>query len=55
MCVCVCVFPTGFELMGSVNNTFSDFEDKTQVSEWKRLVYLIAQRYIGEIPRKDTE
>ncbi|MCI4392342.1 hypothetical protein PGIGA_G00144970 [Pangasianodon gigas] len=36
----------GFELMGSVNNTFSDFEDKTQVSEWKRLVYLIAQRYI---------
>ncbi|TSO98516.1 Tankyrase-1 [Bagarius yarrelli] len=36
----------GFELMGSINNTFSDFENKTQVCEWRRLVYLTAQRYI---------
>ncbi|KAI5615229.1 alpha-L-iduronidase [Silurus asotus] len=36
----------GFELMGSLNNTFSDFENLTQVSEWKRLVFLTAQRYI---------
>lgn len=53
--LCVCPCPAGFELMGSINNTFSDFENKTQVSEWKRLVYLIAQRYIGETRRKDTE
>lgn len=52
--VCVCVCPSGFELMGSINNTFSDFEVKSQVFEWKRLVYLTAQRYIGEIHRKDT-
>ncbi|XP_062874059.1 alpha-L-iduronidase [Trichomycterus rosablanca] len=36
----------GFELMGSVSNAFSDFEDKNQVLEWRRLVYLIASRYI---------
>ncbi|KAG9261607.1 alpha-L-iduronidase [Astyanax mexicanus] len=35
----------GFELMGSVRNTFTDFEDKEQVVEWRRLVYLIANRY----------
>ncbi|XP_076854892.1 alpha-L-iduronidase isoform X2 [Brachyhypopomus gauderio] len=38
----------GFELMGSVSNTFSDFENKSQVVEWRRLVYLIAQRYIDK-------
>lgn len=38
----------GFELMGSVSNYFTDFEDKLQVMEWRNLVYLIAQRYIGE-------
>ncbi|XP_061763126.1 alpha-L-iduronidase-like isoform X1 [Nerophis ophidion] len=36
----------GFELMGSVSNYFSDFEDKVQVYKWKNLVYLIAKRYI---------
>uniref|UniRef100_A0A3B1IM18 Alpha-L-iduronidase n=1 Tax=Astyanax mexicanus TaxID=7994 RepID=A0A3B1IM18_ASTMX len=41
----VCVSPAGFELMGSVRNTFTDFEDKEQVVEWRRLVYLIANRY----------
>ncbi|KAK2837635.1 hypothetical protein Q5P01_014847 [Channa striata] len=36
----------GFELMGSVSNYFTDFEDKSQVAEWRNLVYLIAKRYI---------
>ncbi|XP_067083784.1 alpha-L-iduronidase [Osmerus mordax] len=36
----------GFELMGSVSNYFTDFEDKRQVLEWRNLVYLIAKRYI---------
>ncbi|KAJ8005777.1 hypothetical protein DPEC_G00121410 [Dallia pectoralis] len=36
----------GFELMGSVNNYFANFEDKRQVFEWKNLVYLTARRYI---------
>lgn len=36
----------GFELMGSVSNYFTDFEDKSQVMEWRHLVYLVAQRYI---------
>uniref|UniRef100_A0AAY4CL80 Alpha-L-iduronidase n=1 Tax=Denticeps clupeoides TaxID=299321 RepID=A0AAY4CL80_9TELE len=39
---------SGFELMGSVNNHFSNFEDKGQVVAWRHLVYLIAQRYIGK-------
>lgn len=34
--------------MGSVSNFFTDFEDKSQVLEWKNLVSLVAQRYIGE-------
>ncbi|XP_024908734.1 alpha-L-iduronidase isoform X2 [Cynoglossus semilaevis] len=38
----------GFELMGSVSNFFTDFEDKSQVLEWKNLVSLVAQRYIGK-------
>ncbi|XP_047237082.1 alpha-L-iduronidase isoform X2 [Girardinichthys multiradiatus] len=38
----------GFELMGSVSNYFSDFEDKAQVVEWRNLVYLIAKRYIDK-------
>ncbi|XP_071338265.1 alpha-L-iduronidase isoform X2 [Trachinotus anak] len=37
----------GFELMGSVSNYFTDFEDKSQVVEWRNLIYLIAKRYIG--------
>ncbi|KAL4660837.1 alpha-L-iduronidase [Arapaima gigas] len=36
----------GFELMGSVSNYFTDFEDKRQVAAWKNLVYLTARRYI---------
>lgn len=39
---------SGFELMGSVSNYFTDFEDKSQVIEWRNLVYLTAVRYIGE-------
>ncbi|KAK5871312.1 hypothetical protein PBY51_004199 [Eleginops maclovinus] len=38
----------GFELMGSVSNYFTDFEDKSQVFEWRNLVYLIAKRYIEQ-------
>uniref|UniRef100_A0A3Q3WW67 Uncharacterized protein n=1 Tax=Mola mola TaxID=94237 RepID=A0A3Q3WW67_MOLML len=32
--------------MGSVSNFFTDFEDKSQVIEWRNLVYLTASRYI---------
>ncbi|XP_034026964.1 alpha-L-iduronidase [Thalassophryne amazonica] len=35
-----------FELMGSVSNYFTDFEDKAQVIKWRNLVYVIAKRYI---------
>uniref|UniRef100_A0A8C2XMA7 Alpha-L-iduronidase n=1 Tax=Cyclopterus lumpus TaxID=8103 RepID=A0A8C2XMA7_CYCLU len=38
----------GFELMGSVSNYFTDFEDKSQVVKWRNLVYLMAKRYIGK-------
>ncbi|XP_030647534.1 alpha-L-iduronidase [Chanos chanos] len=38
----------GFELMGSVSNAFSNFEDQKQVAEWRNLVYLTAKRYIGK-------
>lgn len=38
----------GFELMGSVSNYFTDFEDKLQVIKWKNFIYLIAKRYIDE-------
>lgn len=34
--------------MGSISNYFTDFEDKSQVVQWRNLVYLIATRYIGE-------
>lgn len=40
---------SGFELMGSVSNYFTDFEDKAQVVKWRNLIYLIAKRYIGEL------
>lgn len=43
---------SGFELMGSVSNYFTDFENKSQVVEWRNLVYLTAQRYIGECKLK---
>lgn len=36
--------------MGSVSGFFTDFEDKRQVFEWKNLVFLIASRFIGELP-----
>lgn len=39
---------SGFELMGSVSNFFTDFEDKRQVVEWRNLVYLTARRFISE-------
>ncbi|KAM9393941.1 alpha-L-iduronidase [Pholidichthys leucotaenia] len=35
----------GFELMGSVSNYFTDFEDKSQVVKWRNLVYLLVRRY----------
>ncbi|KAM6931295.1 alpha-L-iduronidase [Xenentodon cancila] len=38
----------GFELMGSVSNSFTDFDDKMQVMEWRNLVYLTARRYIDK-------
>ncbi|XP_051923594.1 alpha-L-iduronidase isoform X2 [Hippocampus zosterae] len=36
----------GFELMGSVSNYFTDFENKSQVFKWRNLVYFTAKRYI---------
>ncbi|XP_028313276.1 alpha-L-iduronidase [Gouania willdenowi] len=36
----------GFELMGSVNNYFTDFEDKSQVVKWRNMIYLLSRRYI---------
>uniref|UniRef100_A0A673HRQ0 Alpha-L-iduronidase n=1 Tax=Sinocyclocheilus rhinocerous TaxID=307959 RepID=A0A673HRQ0_9TELE len=42
----IAFFFKGFELMGSVSNSFSNFEDRSQVTEWRNLVYLIAKRYI---------
>ncbi|KAM6221284.1 alpha-L-iduronidase [Rhynchocyon petersi] len=33
--------------MGSPSGRFTDFEDKQQVLEWKKLVSLLARRYIG--------
>lgn len=41
---------SGFELMGSVSNYFTDFQNKSQVVEWRNLVYLTARRYIGKPP-----
>ncbi|KAM8940318.1 alpha-L-iduronidase [Pelodytes ibericus] len=38
----------GFELMGSPSGYFTDFEDKTQVVEWRNFVFLIATRYIDK-------
>ncbi|CAL8250420.1 unnamed protein product [Boreogadus saida] len=38
----------GFELMGSASNFFSDLEDKQQVEEWRKMVYLVAKRYIDK-------
>ncbi|KAM8761494.1 alpha-L-iduronidase isoform 2-T2 [Acanthopagrus schlegelii] len=34
--------------MGSVSNYFTDFEDKSQVMEWRNLVYLVAKRNIDK-------
>ncbi|XP_061673771.1 alpha-L-iduronidase isoform X2 [Syngnathoides biaculeatus] len=36
----------GFELMGSVSNYFTNFEEKSQVFKWRNLVHLIAKKYI---------
>lgn len=41
---------SGFELMGSVSNYFTDFQNKSQVVEWRNLVYLTARRYISKPP-----
>nr|XP_015195539.1 PREDICTED: alpha-L-iduronidase [Lepisosteus oculatus] len=38
----------GFELMGSAGGYFTDFEDKRQVMEWKKMVSLLAKRYIDK-------
>lgn len=38
----------GFEVMGNPSNYFMDFEDKTQVVQWKDLVNELAMRYIGQ-------
>lgn len=39
------LFP-GFELMGTLNNFFNDFENRTQLILWKDLVKQIAERYL---------
>ncbi|XP_078067893.1 alpha-L-iduronidase isoform X3 [Mustelus asterias] len=36
----------GFELMGNPSGYFTNFEEKVQVFEWKKLVTLLARRYI---------
>ncbi|XP_069834137.1 alpha-L-iduronidase isoform X2 [Dendropsophus ebraccatus] len=36
----------GFELMGSPSGYFTNFEDKTQVLEWRQFIFLLAKRYI---------
>ncbi|KAG8454291.1 hypothetical protein GDO86_000802 [Hymenochirus boettgeri] len=36
----------GFELMGSPSGYFTDFENKSQVIEWRNLIFLTANRYI---------
>ena len=38
----------GFELMGNPSAFFSDFENRTQVEGWRRLVGMIGKRYIGK-------
>ncbi|XP_063775572.1 alpha-L-iduronidase isoform X2 [Pseudophryne corroboree] len=38
----------GFELMGSPSGYFTDFEDKIQVTEWSRLIFLTAKHYIAK-------
>ncbi|KAK7933950.1 hypothetical protein WMY93_004846 [Mugilogobius chulae] len=38
----------GFELMGSVSNFFTNFDDKSQVVEWRNLIYQTAKRYIDK-------
>ncbi|XP_019346255.1 alpha-L-iduronidase isoform X2 [Alligator mississippiensis] len=38
----------GFELMGSPSGYFTDFEDKKQVVRWKKLVALLAKRFIAK-------
>ncbi|XP_067897828.1 alpha-L-iduronidase [Heterodontus francisci] len=36
----------GFELMGNPSGYFTNFEEKTQVFEWKKLITFLAKRYI---------
>uniref|UniRef100_A0A8C4Q2R4 Alpha-L-iduronidase n=3 Tax=Eptatretus burgeri TaxID=7764 RepID=A0A8C4Q2R4_EPTBU len=38
----------GFELMGNPSGYFTDFEDKTQVVQWRDLVTVLAKRYINK-------
>ncbi|PIK58674.1 putative alpha-L-iduronidase [Apostichopus japonicus] len=37
----------GFEIMGNPSNHYTDFENDTQVHQWKDLVQTLAERYIG--------
>ncbi|XP_051866388.1 alpha-L-iduronidase isoform X2 [Pristis pectinata] len=37
----------GFELMGNPSGYFTNFEEKIQVFEWKKMITFLAQRYIG--------
>ncbi|XP_048451946.1 alpha-L-iduronidase isoform X4 [Rhincodon typus] len=36
----------GFELMGNPSGYFTNFEEKKQVFEWRKLIMLLARRYI---------
>ncbi|XP_072112195.1 alpha-L-iduronidase isoform X2 [Mobula birostris] len=38
----------GFELMGDPSGYFTNFEDKKQVVEWKKMITFVAQRYIDK-------
>ncbi|XP_038648259.1 alpha-L-iduronidase isoform X1 [Scyliorhinus canicula] len=38
----------GFELMGNPSGYFTNFEQKVQVFEWKKMVTLLARRYIDK-------
>ncbi|XP_041053900.1 alpha-L-iduronidase isoform X3 [Carcharodon carcharias] len=37
----------GFELMGNPSGYFTNFEEKVQVFEWRKMITLLARRYIG--------
>ena len=37
----------GFELMGNPSNYFTDFDDTTQIHQWRDLVAAVGKHLIG--------